>query len=112
MSVDSATSIHYTYVGADRPLIPGALWIDGRPGPAPNTPLPGISTVSSQRWIPYEWFSNRGTYDPENEDAGWREVRSRYRKNRLNRSGRRPAASKQTLDDLLASLGGRSCLVV
>jgi hypothetical protein len=112
MSVDSAPSIHYTYVGADRPPIPGATWSDGHPGPAPNTPLPGISPDFARNWVPYEWFSTRGTYDPENEDAGWREVRSRRRTNRLNKSGRRPAAPKQTLDQLVTSLGSKSCLVV
>ena len=105
----SATAA-YTFDAEDRPVVPGALWIGG-PGPAPNTPLPGLE-AGKPAYMPID-VHRRRTY--ESDDHGWIEVKSR----RNEKSGWRGAkknnkargAAKMTMEELIASLSGRSFLI-
>lgn len=101
----------YTFAGASRPPIPGATWADGHPGPAPNVPLPGLDS-NKPAYLPLDVLMRR-TY--ESDDHGWIEVKER-RSNRASWRGakksRKTAAPKQTLEDLISSLSGKSYLVV
>jgi hypothetical protein len=100
----------YTFDAGDRPEIPGATWADGHPGPAPNTPLPGLP-VKAGAYVPLD-VSLRRTY--EDDDHGWIEVRRRHsdRGNWRGKKSRGFNPPKQTLDELLISLGGKSYVVV
>lgn len=96
-------SANYTFNSENRPAVPGALWVDNSPGPAPNTPRPGLPPVPTnvhyQR--PYE-----------SDDHGWIEVKSR----RASKSGWRGVRkargpARLTMDELVSSLSGRSYLI-
>lgn len=99
----------YKFIG-DHQRIPGATWADGYPGPAPNTPLPGLPQAQSA-YIPLD-VRLRRTY--ESDDHGWQEVRPRrndragWRGSKKNKSR---APVRQTLDDLITSLRGKSYLI-
>ncbi len=106
-----SASVAYTFNAEDRPVIPGALWEDGQPGPAPNTPLPGL-VAGKPAYMPLD-VHRRRTY--ESDDHGWTEVKRRrneksgWRGTKKNSKGRRPA--KMTMDELISSLSGRSYLI-
>lgn len=106
-----SAAAHYKFNTEGRPAIPGALWADGHPGPAPNVPLPGL-VAGKPAYMPLDVHLRR-TY--ESDDHGWQEVKAR----RSNKAGWRGAKKnktrsqpKMTLDQLISSLGGKSYLVV
>jgi hypothetical protein len=99
----------YKFIG-DHQRIPGATWADGYPGPAPNTPLPGIPTPTGP-YMPLD-VHRRRTY--ESDDHGWVEVKPR----RSDKAGWRGAKKnksrapvRQTLEELISSLSGKSYLI-
>jgi hypothetical protein len=101
----------YTFAGEKSPSIPGATWADGRPGPAPNVSLTGLDR-NKPDYLPLDVIMRR-TY--ESNDHGWIEVKG----NHNNRAGwrgakksRKTAAPKQSLDELIIGLSGKSYLVV
>ena len=102
----------YKFNAEDRPVVPGALWADGHPGPAPNTPLSGL-IAGKPAYMPID-VHRRRTY--ESDDHGWTEVKSRrseksgWRGTKKSNKSRGPA--KMTMDELIASLSGRSYLIV
>lgn len=74
-AVASSTPEAYTYVGESRPVIPGATWADGVPGPAPNTPLPGLRK-DRPAYIPLDVVRRR-TREYLDDDDGWTKYESR-----------------------------------
>ncbi len=105
-------SAAYKFDSGDRPKIPGATWIDGHPGPALNAPSPGI-TASTSAYIPLDVYLRR-TY--EDDEHGWVEVRRRHSERGHWRGRSKKSRGfnppKQTLEELLISLGSRSYVMV
>ncbi len=100
----------YEFNAEDRPAVPGALWADGRPGPAPNTPLPGLRKDTSP-YMPLDVHLRR-TY--ESDDHGWQEVKGRGAAKagwRGSKKTKTRGPAKMTMDELISSLGSRSFLI-
>ncbi len=100
----------YEFNTDGRPAIPGATWVDGVPGPAPNTPLPGLPTPVGA-YMPLDYHRRR-TY--ESDDHGWTEVKSRHSNRPGWRGGKKSksrSAPKMSMDELVSSLSGKSFLI-
>lgn len=105
----SATAA-YKFNSENLPKVPGATWVDGRPGPAPNTPLPSLPKVNHP-YMPLDVHLRR-TY--EDDEHGWQEVKCRHSNRpgwRGSKKSKGRGPSKTTMGELIANLGGRSFLI-